>query len=206
MRLSHSRLATTMIAGLFIAAACTPAASPAPPVSTTVTPIPPPTPVVTPATTPGSLVPVATDHADPALEARLPDNVDGIALTKKSYTADQISERPDPRLVSLGKDPAELTIATASHLGPPMVIVIWLERLRGVSGDQLLAATLESMPGAPASQASLGGHEVTVVDGGTLRSTWHWATGDLLYRITTFSEETAAPSEETVARILTGLR
>lgn len=49
MRSSHSRLATTIIAGLFIAAACTSGASPAPAVSTTATPIGPASP--RPATT-----------------------------------------------------------------------------------------------------------------------------------------------------------
>jgi hypothetical protein len=147
---------------------------------------------------------VSADHADPALEALLPDNVDGIALTKQSLTAPQIVERPDPRLVSLGKEPADLTIALAGAYTGDRIITILAERLDGVSGDQLLAATLESMPGAPVSQTSLGGREVTFVTGGRL-ATWYYATDELLVQIQATGEdpgEGILADEETAARIL----
>ena len=144
---------------------------------------------------------------DPALEALLPDSIDGIALTKQSHTADQIYERPDPRLVSLGKEPADLTIAFAfAHTGD-RIISILVARLDGVSGDELLAATLESMGGAPVSQTSLGGREVTFVTGGTL-PTWYYTTDDLLFDIGATGEDPSEgilADEETAARILASL-
>ena len=220
MRSSHSRLATTIIVGLFVAAACTSAATPAPATtpapSPVVTPTPVPTTVVTPTAPPSNPVPtpsdsipvscepVSADHACPALEALLPDSVEGYPLKKESHTADQIYERPDPRLVGLGKEPADLTIAFGWPSIAGRIISVWVQRLDGVSGGELLAATLEGMGGAGVSQTSLGGREVTLVTGGTV-PVWYYATDDLLFLIQATGQDTVAGGEETVARILAGL-
>jgi len=206
MRSSHSRLATTVIAALFVAAACTSAATPAPATtpapSPVVTPTPVPTTVVTPTAPPSNPVPtpsdsipvscepVSADHACPALEALLPDSVEGYPLTKESH-------------MGLGKDP-DLMFALGWPSIAGRIISVWVQRLDGVSGGELLAATLEGMGGAGVSQTSLGGREVTLVTGGTV-PVWYYATDDLLFLIQATGQDTVAGGEETVARILAGL-
>lgn len=91
MRSSHTRLATTIIAGLFVATACTSAATPAPATTPTalpsiaVTPMPPQTPAVTPATT---QLPTAPP----------PSPTDSFAITVAVTVVDSLRVRSQPRV------------------------------------------------------------------------------------------------------------
>jgi len=144
----------------------------------------------------GSPAPMATFHGDPALEALLPDSVDGVALTKESRTGVQMGLTDnDPFLAPFGKHPADLASASAVATQPPMLMVN-VVRLRGVAADRLLAAALESVPGDAVSHVSLGGRQVTYVTYGAW-PVWYYATGELLYGV--------AGLEETAAKVLAGL-
>lgn len=143
-----------------------------------------------------SPAPMPTFHGDPALEALLPDSVDGVALTKESRTGAQMDVTDgDPILTPFGKHPADLASATAIATQPPLLIVN-VVRLRGVPADQLLAAVLEFIPDDAVSHTSLGGRPVTYVVSGAWPF-WYYATGELLYGV--------AGMEEAAATVLAGL-
>lgn len=143
-----------------------------------------------------SPAPMPTFHGDPALEALLPDSVDGVALTKESRTGAQMGMTDDdPILTPFGKHPADLASATAVSTQRPLLIIN-VVRLRGVPADQLLAAMLESIPGDAVSHTSLGGRPVAYVVSGAW-PVWYYATGELLYGV--------AGMEDTAARVLAGL-
>lgn len=143
--------------------------------------------------------PTPASNGDPALEALLPDSVDGRVLTKTSTTGTQMGMTDaDPILAAFGKHPSDLAGATATanpSANQPMLI-IGIERLRGVQADQLLAATLKFMPDAKVSLTSLGGRQVTYVMYGAWPF-WYYATGELLYQV--------VGSEEDAAKVLAGL-
>ena len=133
-------------------------------------------------------------HADPALEALLPDTLDGRPVTKESRTGVEAGKTDgDPMLQQFGKQPADYASATGPssrrRTGPRRILGV--SRLRGVPGDKLLAFQLAQMPDAKVSQVTLGGHEVTYVEYGAW-PTWMYATGDLVYGVGLAGEETAA--------------
>lgn len=140
--------------------------------------------------------PAPTFHGDPALEALLPDSVDGVALTKQSQTGEQMGmSASDPILAAFGKEPADLSRASAIPSHPPLLLV-GVQRLRGIPADELLAAVLDAMSGATVTETTLGGHRVTYVEAGAW-PVWYYASGELLYGV--------AGMEETVATVLTTL-
>jgi hypothetical protein len=135
--------------------------------------------------------PTPAPHADAALEALLPDSVDGIALAKLSQTGEQRGMTDaDPLLAAFGKHPADLVIASATPSKPPL-FGIGVERLRGVPADQLLAVVLKQMPDAKVTRTSLGGRQVTYVEYGAW-PVWYYATGDLLFSVAGQQETVAA--------------
>jgi hypothetical protein len=134
-------------------------------------------------------------HADPELEALLPDSIGGVALTKISISGEQMGLTDgDPLLSRFGKHPADLASATATSSNPPLLVGV--ERLRGVPADQLLAAMLEALPSGATSHTALGGHQVTYVASGW-SPVWYYATGELLYGV--------AGAEQDVATALANL-
>lgn len=166
-----------------------------------VTPTPSPTPFDKWASPPPMppMSPTPASHGDLALEALLPDSIDGRVLTKTSGTGEQMGMTdPDPILTAFGKHSSDLADATAfatPTANEPMLIIA-VDRLRGVPADQLLVAMLERMPDAKVSRTSLGGHEVTYVVYGAW-PVWYYATGELLYGV--------AGAEQDVAKALTNL-
>ena len=153
-----------------------------------------PTPSPTPCDKYGSPGPMPTFHADPALEALLPDSVDGRAVTKESRTGvDMGMTDGDPLLAAFGKRPADW--ATASGMAMPTPdkpgFSVGVYRLRGVPAELVLAFQLKQMPDAKVSQVSLGGREATYVESGAW-PVWLYATGDLLYGVGLADEATAA--------------
>jgi hypothetical protein len=154
-----------------------------------------PTPSPTPYDKYASQEPLPTFHADPAMEALLPDTLDGRPVTKESRTGVEAGKTDtDPLLKAFGKQPADYADATGTLLrtGDQPGGIIGVYRLRGVPGDQLLAFSLAQMPEAKVSKVTLGGHEVTYVEYGGWES-WMFATGDLVYAVgLDASEKTAA--------------
>jgi hypothetical protein len=138
--------------------------------------------------------PTPVSHADPALEARLPDSVDGTVLSKTSHTGAQLGMTDaDPLLSAFDRRPADLAMATATPREPPLVIVSVM-RLRGVPADDLLAAVLADVPDAEVSRVELAGRTVTYVEAGAW-PVWYDPRGEYLYGVT-------AIDEATVGRIL----
>lgn len=162
-------------------------------------------PGVTPAPTPtpfdkwASVAPTSSttaNHGDPSLEALLPDSIDGRTLTKESRTGEQMGMTDaNSILATFGKHPSDLASATATAMptANQAMLMIGVERLRGVPADQLLVATLKLMPDAKVSLTSRGGHQVTYVMYGAW-PVWYYATGDLLYGV--------VGAEEDVAKVL----
>lgn len=153
-----------------------------------------PTPSPTPYDKLGSQAPLPTFHADPALEALLPNTIDGRSLTKESRTGVEAGKTDtDPLLKAFGRQPADYADATGTLMPtedqPAGSFGVY--RLRGVPGDQLLAYELAQMPDAKVSKVTLGGHEVTYVEYGAW-PVWMYATGDLVYAVGLAGEATAA--------------
>ncbi len=153
-----------------------------------------PTPSPTPYDKFASQEPLPTFHADPALEALLPDTIDGRPVTKESRTGVEAGKTDtDPLLKAFGKQPADYADATGTLMpgADQPAAILGVSRLRGVPGDQLLAFQLAQMPDAKVSQVSLGGHQVTYVEYGAW-PIWMYATGDYVYGVGLAGEETAA--------------
>jgi hypothetical protein len=149
---------------------------------------PSPTPYDKEPSTPG---PMPTFHAVPDLEALLPDSFEGRPLSRLSQTGEQSGMTPDnPLLASFGKRPADYTSAQAMPDSAPLLL-IGVFRLEGISGPQLLAAMLKTVPGAQVSTASLAGRQVTYVRSGAW-PVWYWPTGELVYGVAATSEDEAA--------------
>ena len=128
------------------------------------------------------------------MEELLPDTLGGRPVTKESRTGvDAGMTDDDPVLKAFDKHPADLGNASGSIMPTQdqPAAILTVVRLRGVTGEQLLAYRLKEMPDAKVSRVSLGGHEVTYVEYGAWPS-WMYATGDLLYGIGLAGEETAA--------------
>jgi hypothetical protein len=153
-----------------------------------------PTPSPTPYDKSASPEPVPTFHAAPGMEALLPDAIDGRIVTKESRTGVEAGKiDTDPLLKAFGKGPADYADATGTLMSTenqaPGSLGVY--RLRGVSGDQLLAFRLAQIPDAKVSKVTLGGREVTYVEYGAW-PVWLYATGDLVYGVGLADEATAA--------------
>ncbi len=95
----------------------------------------------------------------------------------------------DPILAALGKHPADFASATASPNEPPLLLLA-VERVRGVPADQLLAAMLKTIPDAKVSSVSLGGRAATYVEYGAW-PVWYYPKGELLYAVAAMGEAEA---------------
>lgn len=154
-----------------------------------------PTPSPTPYDKFASASPMSPSHADPELEALLPDSIGGVPLMKTSISGEQMGfTDADPLLSRFGKHPADMASATATLSNPALIIGV--ERLRGVPANQLLAAMLEGLPSGATASRTLGGHQVTYVASGASPA-WYYATGELLYGV--------AGAEQDVAKALATL-
>ena len=151
---------------------------------------PSPTPFDKNATPPPSIAP----HGAPDLEALLPDTLGGRTVAKESQTgADMGATDADPLLAPFGKHPSDLAQARGSVMpgqGQPAAL-LGVERVAGVSGAQLLAAILRTVPDAKVSQVTLGGHRVTLVEYGAW-PVWMYATSDAVYSVGLAGETAAA--------------
>jgi hypothetical protein len=160
--------------------------------------------------------PPPPSHADAALEAKLPDSIRAVRLTKSSYSGSSMpaTETEDTKptfdlLARLGKKPADLAWATAADPrrgisteeanALPVFLVAY--QVKGVSGADLLtpflaiAAEQYASIGFEKGTASIGGQTIQTF---VLRSVPQaWTSylvprGDILYIIQTPDEKMAA--------------
>lgn len=132
----------------------------------------------------------AAPHGAPDLEALLPDRVGEVGLAKTSQTGVQLGLSPnDALLTRFGKQPADLATATAMPDRPPLLIV-GVTRLRGVRGEELLAAMLADVPADEIAERSLAGRPASYVTHGAW-PVWYVATGDLVYGLAGADQQVA---------------
>lgn len=157
------------------------------PPGVTMPPSPTPFDKLSPPTEPAA---TAVPHAAPDLEALLPDQVGGVALTKRSQTGVEMGlGADDPILRRFGKQPADLASATATPSRPPL-LAVGVTRLSGVSAEDLLAAQLGEVPADAVAATPLAGRPATYVTHGAW-PVWYLPAGDLLYTIVGTEEQAA---------------
>lgn len=164
----------------------------------------PPGATPTPAPSPGRSNPASDErppatHDDPALEAMLPDIVDGIPLEKDSLSGDHTAMTDDdPLLAPFGKQPADLSMATAQAFQPRFVLIRAV-RLRGVPGRELLEAMLEPLADDSVTWSTIAGHDVAFATSGWLPS-WSYARDDVVYALVARDEAEVASLMATIDR------
>jgi hypothetical protein len=141
-----------------------------------------------------SLTPITTQHADPALEALLPAEVDGIAMQRSSYKLSEMLDAGGDRatidafLTSIGKSEADGSSATAADPTNKMGGGILALKVNGADPAVLLPAivSLEKADlgaGATTREATVGGKNVTVVSigSGVNDTEWIYGRGDVVF-------------------------
>ncbi len=151
----RARIGIASAAVLLLAAACSGSSStPTPAPVATAAPTPAPT-VAAPGASVGIALPsgfpagsfgIPNMHEAPDLEAQLPDNVNGTALQKLSFSGSGMAalggsntQEFDQVLSSLGKSPADFTAAVATDMGGGKLDVTAV-RIAGVDSNALYQA------------------------------------------------------------------
>lgn len=159
--------------------------------------------------------PPPTPHADPALEAKLPDSIRAVTLTKSSFSGSSMpttqTDQTKPTfdlLARLGKQPADLTFAVASDprlnvstqaaSALPLFLVAY--QVKGTTAEDLMAALLAvaekyATSGVEKGTASVGGQTLTTyVDNSVPQAGTNYLVprGDILYVIQTPDSTLAA--------------
>jgi len=148
-------------------------------------------------TTPGaalSLDPYFQNHGDPALEAFLPDNINGTPLVRYSLTLEQLFEQGGDEetitafLTTLGKTPADGSYAGAHDPSGVVGGGINAFKVAGADATLLLAGITELEKSdlgesATTTQATVGGKNVTVLSvGSEVNDTvWLYGYGDVVF-------------------------
>jgi hypothetical protein len=159
--------------------------------------------------------PPPTPHDDLALEAKLPDSIRAVQLTKSSLSGSRMpaeaTDQTKPTfdlLARLGKKPADLTFAVAAdprlnnsaEAAQALPLFMIAYQVQGVGGDDLLAAILAvaekyATSGVEKGTATLGGQTVqTYVDKSLQQAGTNYLVprGDTLVVIQTTDEAMAA--------------
>lgn len=136
-------------------------------------PSPTPSPTVAPATATPSAAPTeaASRHADPALEALLPETLGGVSLIRESQHGTDLtqqSEALDAMLASLDKTLVDFTIASAYSSAGDVEAQVGAWRVAGAAPDELLPAFVTTVQASSAtkltvSELTIGGHDVTQI-------------------------------------------
>ena len=159
--------------------------------------------------------PPPTSHEDPALEAKLPDAIRAVQLTKSSFSGSSMpaeeTEKTKPTfdlLKRLGKLPADLAFAVAADPrlndsaqavnALPLFLIAY--QVQGTSAEDLMAALLAvaetyATSGVEKGTATLGGQTITTyVDKAVPQagSNYMVPRGDVLFVIQTPDEKLAA--------------
>ncbi len=143
---------------------------------------------------------LAIPHADPALEARLPDEFEGKPLTKLSV--DPISAAAGGESIgglakTIGDGSGNYGLAYASNPTDPTFNLIAL-RIPGAASTALAegfaALLIQDTRGAEAEQVSLAGRSVTHITAPntSLGDTWFYVKSDTLFGVQASSQDRAA--------------
>jgi len=159
--------------------------------------------------------PPPVSHADPALEAKLPDAIRAVQLTKSSVSGSSMpteeTEKTKPTLdllERLGRQPADLAWATAAdprlndaaQAANALPLFLIAYRVQGTSAEDLMTALLAvaekyATSGVEKGTASVGGQTITTyVDKAVPQAGTNYMVprGDVLYVIQTADEKLAA--------------
>ncbi len=166
-RLQAAALLVVALASAACANASSPSPSPSPSPSSSATVAPS---SVAPSPAPSES---AARHADPALEALLPETLGGVALLRESQHGTDLGQQSDPldtMLAGLGKTLADFTIASAYSANGDVEAQVGAWRIDGASPDKLLPAFVTVVQSSSATkltvtELTLGGHEVTQIGG-----------------------------------------
>jgi hypothetical protein len=149
---------------------------------------------------------------DKEFEARLPNAINGVTLTKYSwkgadfFAADNSnSHNLQDLLNALGKAPADLSIAFASDPTGRLGVTIGAFKVTGADGNALLAEFLKAAsrdaPSDTFTQASVGGRNVTQITDptDTARATVYvFTTGDVLFDVQSTDQVLAAAALQAI--------
>ena len=120
------------------------------------------------------------------LEALLPDEVNGVQLTKSSFSGEQIETAGfslDDLVAAAGVSPDDISLAMANDQSGGQISIIAI-RIEGRSGEQALEALLESDTTGLAEavrEATVGGKEVLVSEiGGAI---YLYAADDVVFEL-----------------------
>lgn len=204
-----NRLRSAGLAGLLavaLAACSSSGASPTP------SPTPTPTPQATPTPAASGAIPFPSiGNSDTALEAILPDTIDGITLQKYSMKADEFlnSGQNDPQSVAflnaLGVDPSTISVAFGFGLDiqNQSALGVFAFKAPGAGSDTLLSvfktASEQGNSGYSWSSATVGGKSVQVSDEPSQPGLkiYLYATNDILFLVT----GSEGPSADTLATL-----
>jgi hypothetical protein len=173
---------------------------------------PSPSPSSSPSTAPATAAPstapsaaateAAARHADPALEALLPETLGGVSLLRESQHGTDLTQESqalDTMLAGLGKSLADFTIASAYSPAGDVEAQVGAWRVDGAAPDALLPAFVTTVQSSSTTkltvtELTLGGHEVTQVGApGELAQgpLYVYAKGDTLFFVQTTDPELA---------------
>lgn len=158
-----------------------------------------------------SEAPVVPNHTLPALEALLPAEVSGTALTKESWTGDELlpddplsilSENMTDYLTSIGKTPTDLQVAIAydptanADLTTGVDLSIRVLRADGADAvalrDNQIDAWLDAVPELVVTTVKIGDKQVTKGDfGPSTVNSWWYVTNGVVYDVETSDEALA---------------
>jgi hypothetical protein len=135
---------------------------------------------------------VALSHVDPELEARIPDEVNGVTLEKLSLAGGGLFEEDDAdtqafrdALRAAGASPENTTVAVGRATDNASLNIAAL-RVAGAQGSQFLQAVVDSIvaDGAgTASQVDIAGREVVQITSMDGTVGYLIAVGDTVYRV-----------------------
>ena len=138
----------------------------------------------------------------PALEALLPNEIDGVRLTKASATGanvfggDAFSRAMTTFLTGAGKRPSDLTFANARDASGALEVELGVFRVPGVGAGELRRAIVDSSrPGAPGSttsRATIAGKPVTLFRYATGSTLYLYEQGDRVFYVGTLRPALAA--------------
>jgi hypothetical protein len=149
---------------------------------------------------------------DKDLEARLPNAINGVTLTKYSwkgadfFAADNASSQHLQDLLNaLGKAPADLSIAFASDPTGRLGVTVGAFKVTGADGNALLAEFLNAArrdaPSVTFTQASVGGRNVTQITDPTdmaKATVYAFTAGDVLFDVQSTDQALAAAALQAI--------
>jgi hypothetical protein len=113
----------------------------------------------------------ASRHADPELEALLPETLGGVALTRESQRGSELSQQSDALgefLAGLGGTLDGFTLASAYSRSGDLEAQVGAWRIPGADSAQLMPGFIEAIQASSTTKLtitdiSLGGHDVTQI-------------------------------------------